>query len=126
MGTQSKLLAFQVSYDLGLAVIRSTERWPKREMFGLSAQARRASTSVSINMAEGLAKRGRRELLRYLGISLGSLAEVEVIISFARDLSFVSAAEAEELERLRTRAAQLTWRLHEATRLGKGRPDSTR
>ncbi len=126
MGTHANLLAFQVGYEFGLAVIRSTERWPKREMFGLSAQARRASTSISINIAEGVAKRGRRELRRYLDISLGSLAEVEVIISFARDLNFVSAVEAQELEHLRTRAAQLTWRLYESTRDGRGRPDPSR
>lgn len=126
MSSHHSLRAYQASYQLGLAVIRSTETWPKREMFGLSSQARRAASSVSINIAEGVAKRGRKELRKYLDIALGSLAEVEVLVCFAKDLGFISAEEAQELERLRTSAGRLTWRLYESTISGRGRPDSER
>jgi four helix bundle protein len=107
-----------------LAIIRSTSHWPKHELFGLSAQARRASSSISINIAEGVAKRGRRELRRYLDIALGSLAELDVLIRFAKDLKFIPIEEAEQLEQKRAHAGRITWRLYESTVKGSGRPNS--
>jgi four helix bundle protein len=104
MAPYDKLEAWQTSYQLGLAIIRATDRWPKREMFGLSAQARRAAYSVSLNIAEGVGKRGSRELRRYLDIALGSLFELEVILRFAKDLEFSPANEIRELEELRSKA----------------------
>jgi four helix bundle protein len=83
---------------------------------------RRASTSVSINIAEGFAKRGGKELRRYLDISLGSLAETEVLLRFARDRAFISIQEWTRLENSRAEAARLTWGLYEATVSGRGRP----
>jgi four helix bundle protein len=82
MAPFDRLTAFQKSYELGLAVLKSTEKWPKQHQFGIAAQARRASTSVSINIAEGSCKRGRAEFRRYLDIALGSLAETEVLLRF--------------------------------------------
>jgi four helix bundle protein len=122
MATHENLLAFRKSYELGLAVLRSTETWPKREMFGLAAQARRASTSISVNIAEGVAKRGRHELRRYLDIALGSLAELQVLLGFAKDMGFVPQREAEELEGLREEAGRLVWGLYVVTVSGRGRP----
>jgi four helix bundle protein len=118
MAPYDKLEAWQASYQLGLAVIRATERWPKREMFGLSSQARRAAYSVSLNIAEGVGKRGSRELRRYLDIALGSLFELEVILRFAKDLEFSSANEIRELEELRSKAGRLTWRFYESVSKG--------
>ena len=122
MAIHENLVAFRKSYELGLAMLKSTEKWPKREMFGLASQARRASTSIAINIAEGVAKRGRNELRRYLDIALGSLAETQVLISFARDMNFISTAEASSLEGLRAEAGRLVWGLYVATVRGKGRP----
>lgn len=122
MATHDRLEAFKKSYAFGLAVLDSTEHWPKREMFGLAAQIRRASTSISINIAEGFAKRGGRELRRYLDIALGSLAEAEVLLRFARDRKFIKAEEWNSLESSRQEAGRLTWGLYEAIVSGRGRP----
>lgn len=114
MNSFDRLEAFRVSYQVGIAVYRSTERWPKREMFGLSAQARRAAFSVSLNIAEGSTKRGPREMRRFLDISLGSLSELEVILRMARDLDLTDTAELDELEKMRAIAGRLTFRLYQA------------
>jgi four helix bundle protein len=121
MAPYERIEAWQASYGLGLAIIRATDRWPKREMFGLSAQARRAAYSVALNIAEGVGKRGSRELRRYLDIALGSLFELEVILRFAKDLEFASAEEILKLEELRSKAGRLTWRFYESVgRAAKG------
>jgi len=116
------LESFKKSYEFGLAVLESTENWPKREMFGLSSQIRRASTSISINIAEGFAKRGGKEFRRYLDIALGSLAEAEVLLRFARDRKFVTLEEWRRLEASRREAGRLTWGLYKAIVNGRGRP----
>ena len=67
------------------AIYSSTEGWPKRELYGLTAQTRRAALSVPTNIAEGAAKRGPRELRRYLDIALGSLSELSYLLFFSKE-----------------------------------------
>jgi four helix bundle protein len=91
-------------------------------MFGLAAQARRASTSISINIAEGSCKKGRAEFRRYLDIALGSLAETEALRRFARDLQLDSADAIKCLEIRREETGKILWARYEATLNGRGRP----
>jgi four helix bundle protein len=111
-----RLVAWQRSHELTLAVYRLTESFPKHELYGLTSQMRRAAYSVAANIAEGSAKRGPREFLRYLDIAIGSLAELSYAARLARDLGFLATSDWEGLMALRGRAGSLTWRLYE--RLG--------
>jgi four helix bundle protein len=104
--------AWKVSHQLALQVYSETERWPVREKYGLTAQLRRAALSAPTNIAEGSAKRGPRELRRYLDIALGSLSEVSYLLRFSRDRSILTTERFIELDELRNRAGQLTWRLY--------------
>jgi four helix bundle protein len=103
--------AWHRCHELTLSIYGSTLKWPKSELYGLVSQVRRAAVSAEANIAEGAAKRGRREFRRYLDISLGSLSEVACLLRIARDLGYLSAAEAAELDVVRTAASKLTWRL---------------
>ena len=76
MWPHERLRAWKACHRLALEVYRSTESWPKREMFGLAAQSRRAAYSAAANIAEGMAKQGVRELRRFLDMSVGSLSEL--------------------------------------------------
>jgi four helix bundle protein len=107
-----KLRAWQTSHEVVLQVYRATEAWPKREMYGLTAQARRAAFSVAANIAEGVVKRGQREFRRFLDIALGSSTELRYIMRLARDLGYVADAEWDELESARNLAGMLVWRLY--------------
>jgi four helix bundle protein len=99
-----------------LETYRVTEGFPRRETYGLAAQARRAAFSAAANIAEGSAKRGSREFRRYLDIALGSLVELSYVIRLARDLDFISVEEGNRLLALREHAAIVTWRLYAAMR----------
>jgi four helix bundle protein len=66
-----------------------TKSFPKEELFGLSNQFRRASSSISCNIAEGCGYRTNREFRRYLYIALGSAFESENILSISIDLGFI-------------------------------------
>ncbi len=106
-----KLQAWRVCHELALAVYQTTKAWPRSELHGLIAQARRAAFSPPVNMAEGAAKQGPLEFGRYLDIALGSLSDLSHTLRLARDLGYLSEPEWERMNLLRSRAGQLTWRL---------------
>jgi four helix bundle protein len=112
MAPYEKLKAWQSCHQLALAIYDATNRWPREELFGLTAQARRAAHSVAANIAEGSAKRGSREFRRYLNISLGSLSELSYTLLLARDRSLLSLEQWAELNRLRESAGGLVWLLY--------------
>ena len=69
-----------------LGVYKFSERFPKHELFGLSAQFRRASISIPANIAEGFKKRGISDKVRFYNIAQGSLEECRYYLILSRDL----------------------------------------
>jgi four helix bundle protein len=63
--------AWKVAHELALEVYKISDRWPACERYQLTSQVRRAALSVPTNVAEGAAKRGKREFRRYLDIARG-------------------------------------------------------
>jgi four helix bundle protein len=108
--------AWKMAHRLVLQVYTVTDRWPSSERYGLSAQIRRAALSVPTNIAEGSAKRGPRELRRFLDIALGSLSEVSYLLRFSRDRGILDNADFGSLDDLRDQAGKLTWRLYSSLR----------
>ena len=72
--THYDLVAWQEAMKLVEAVYRDTEGFPNKEMFGLTAQIRRAAIFIPSNLAEGSARNSRKELVQFVGIACGSLA----------------------------------------------------
>jgi len=64
-----ELFVWQKARTFAVQVYRETERFPKIETYGLSAQLRRASVSVVSNIAEGQGRltRGVRTFSGLLG-----------------------------------------------------------
>ena len=71
------LVVWQKAMDLSVAVYQITKNFPKEEIFGLTSQMRRASVSIASNIAEGEGRKSKREFAHFLGIALGSKAELE-------------------------------------------------
>jgi four helix bundle protein len=72
-------------------VYRCTEFFPKAEMYGLTAQLRRAAVSVPSNIAEGQGRASTGEFRQFLGHARGSLLEVETQLQIARELEYLGA-----------------------------------
>lgn len=83
------LIAWQRGMDLVESVYRITDRFPRREMYSLVDQLRRAAVSVPSNIAEGQAHRSRREFLHFLQHARGSIAEIETQLLIAVRLHYL-------------------------------------
>ena len=92
-----KLKVWQKSHDLALHVYTKTAGFPKSEMFGVTAQTRRAAVSIAANIAEGCARSGDKEFARFLFISLGSASELEYFSILIADLGFLKRSEAAKI-----------------------------
>ena len=49
----AELQVWQKAHELTLEVFRISEKFPRRDMFGIVSQMRRSSSSVCANIAEG-------------------------------------------------------------------------
>jgi len=114
MGTRSfrRLLAWQRAMDLVVSTYALTRALPADERFGLVSQMRRSAVSVACNISEGRLRDSDREFRRFLGISLGSLAELETQVELVQRLELADRASA---DRARDRIGDVA-RLVEALR----------
>jgi four helix bundle protein len=78
----------------------------------LTGQVRRAAFSVAANIAEGAAKRSRKDFRRFLDMALGSMSELTYALRLARDLGYLNDALWERLEAQRDAAGRLLWGLY--------------
>jgi len=91
------LKVWEKAHRLTLEVYEVMRRFPREELFGLTSQMRRCSTSIAANLAEGCGKRGNNEFQRYLQIASGSASELDYHLLLSRDLQFLSAVDYEAL-----------------------------
>ena len=89
LGSFRDLKVWQSGMDLAERVYAFTRGFPKEERYGLSSQMQRAAVSVPANIAEGHAQGSTRAYLRHLGISMGSLAELETQLLLAHRLRYL-------------------------------------
>jgi four helix bundle protein len=84
-------------WKLGLLFVKDiyvvTKKFPAEELYGLTSQLRRAAVSVPTNIAEGAAKNSRKEFVRFLYISLGSLVEIETLLHVAELLNYCEISQ---------------------------------
>ena len=111
MAPHKRFVAWQECHRLVLAVYKTTESFPKHELYGLTSQLRRAAFSAAANIVEGAARKGRNEFRHFLDIALGSLAEVEYGLEVAVSLEYIKPDAYAALESRQRRAQFLTWKL---------------
>lgn len=83
------LEVWQLAMDLVVSVYRITGSFPRHEIYGLTAQMRRAAVSIPANIAEGHARRSDASYLNHLNIALGSQAELLTEIDVASRLEYL-------------------------------------
>jgi four helix bundle protein len=83
-----QLVVWQRSMELAMLIYQVTRSFPREEIYGLTSQLRRAAVSVPSNIAEGYSRKSTKELLQFLAVTDGSLAEIETQLLMARQLEY--------------------------------------
>jgi four helix bundle protein len=86
MRDHRKLKAFELADALVIETYRVTKTWPREELFGLTAQVRRATVSIASNLVEGCSRNTQREYSRFIEVAFGSCREALYQLSVARRL----------------------------------------
>jgi four helix bundle protein len=81
--------AWQRSWDLVFQVYRSTQSFPKNEMYALTTQMRRAAISISSNIAEGKGRSSDKEFILFLCHARRSVLELETQALIAQKLGYL-------------------------------------
>jgi len=84
------LIAWQEGIKLVLSIYKITKQFPKEELFGLTSQMRRCAISVTSNIAEGFARRNRKEKNQFYYIALGSVTELHNQLIISKELKYIS------------------------------------
>ena len=93
------LKVWQKAMDIVDLCYDLTDCFPRKEMFGLSAQIQRAAVSVPANIAEGHGREHLGDYLRHLSFAKGSLVELETLLIIAARRKYMSQAGLQNLLR---------------------------
>ena len=102
-----------------LAVYKMTASFLREELYGLTSQLRRASSSIPANLTEGCGRNGDGEFGRFCSIAMGSASELEYHLLLANDLKLIQPEDCLELTQRTTEVKRML-----ATLIQKLRADS--
>lgn len=85
-----QLIVWQKAHEFVLLVYKTTESFPKSEVYGLTSQFKRAAVSIAANIAEGYKKKDYKNKLNFLNIAQSSLEECRYYIILSKDLRYQS------------------------------------
>ena len=88
-----QLKVFQFAAELSNKIDTLVEKFPRKEIFSLSSQLKRAADSVVLNIAEGSTGQSKPEFKRFLGIALRSGIEVAACLYLAFSRKYISEEE---------------------------------
>lgn len=89
---------WQDSFELANEIYDILESFPKSEMYALSDQLRRASVSVSANIAEAFGRYHKYEKVKFYYYARGSLTETKSLLLFALKRQYISYEQSDNLK----------------------------
>jgi four helix bundle protein len=99
--------AWKEATDLAVQIYQTTKNFPKEEIFGLTSQLRKASISISSNIAEGSGRKSKKDFKQFVHIASGSLNEVESLLHICSRLNLIAADSYNELRTTAERLGRL-------------------
>ena len=92
-----KLEVWKEAVKLSKKLYAVTENFPDSEKFGLTNQLRRASVSISSNLAEGTSRTTNKDKAHFTTIAYSSTMEVLSQLIVSKDLNFLNEVDYLEL-----------------------------
>jgi four helix bundle protein len=105
----NKLIVYQKADELAYKIYQATKYFPGDELYGITSQMRRASTSVAANIVEGYMRETNKERLRFYNISQASLIELEYFIEFSHKLGYLKHLQYTEISNIKSEVGRLLY-----------------
>ena len=91
-----KLKVYKESIEFAHKIYEITKRFPRDELFGMTNQLWRASTSIPSNIAEG-SSRGKNGFTHFLNIARGSTYECGPLLELSKRQGYIKQDVLSEL-----------------------------
>ena len=102
-----KLIAYQKAKELVKRTYKLLKKFPADERFAICDQLRRASVSITSNIAEGVTRYSVKDKAHFIEMSYGSLMEVSSQFEVAEELGYISSEERLSMDQLIEEVARL-------------------
>lgn len=96
---------YQAARILVKGIYLLQNKFPKEEKYALGDQIRRASTSITSNIAEGCGRNSYKEKIHFIEIAFGSMTESFSQLQNAQDLGYIIEEDIENLRPLFNKVA---------------------
>ena len=102
-----KLIAYQRAKEVVKRTYKLLKKFPAEERFAMCDQLRRASISVTSNIAEGVNRFFVKDKAHFIEIAYGSLMEVSSQMEVAEELGYITADDRLSIDQLIEENARL-------------------
>ena len=102
-----KLIAYQKAKEVVKNTYILLKKFPADERYAMCDQLRRASVSITSNIAEGVNRFSLKEKTHFMEIAYGSLMEVSSQFEIAEDLGYISTENRMSMDHIIEETARL-------------------
>lgn len=102
-----RLIAYQKAKEVVKRTYKLLKKFPKEEQYAMCDQLRRASISITSNIAEGMNRYSVKDKNHFLEMAYGSLMEVSSQFEIAEELGYINNADRQNMDVLIDEVARL-------------------
>lgn len=102
-----KLVAYQKAKEVVKRTYQLLKKFPADEKHALCNQLRRASVSITSNIAEGINRYSVKDKSHFIEMAYGSLMEVSSQFEIAEELGYITVEERMSMDQLIEEVARL-------------------
>jgi four helix bundle protein len=102
-----RLIAYEKAKEVVKHTYKLLKKFPAEERYAMSDQLRRASVSITSNIAEGINRYSVKDKSHFIEMSYGSLMEVSSQFEIAEELGYITAEERLSMDQLIEEVARL-------------------
>ncbi len=102
-----KLIAYQKAKEVVKRTYKLLKKFPAEERYAMSDQLRRASVSITSNIAEGVTRYSVKDKAHFMEMAFGSLMEVSSQIEIAEELGYITTEDRMSMDELIREDARL-------------------
>ena len=106
-----KLIAYQKAKEVVKKTYKLLKKFPAEERYAMCDQLRRASVSITSNIAEGVNRFSVKDKAHFIEVAYGSLMEVSSQFEIAEEHGYITAEDSLSMDQLIEEDARLLFGL---------------